>query len=178
MQDSLFLAAGPRGTESGTYLIINSLGHGDKFFVRASGRLLCKRVGKSFTYSSHDASGAFHLRRTMDGVEIDSTLNFHNGVVTGHSENVDAYSFGYRFPPTWAGMTRIELAHPTLPLAALMDVISAASIGIDLILTEEAERLMVGLALCKPEFLAGKNPIDAWAILGPEHVQAITRWAR
>ncbi|WP_137188031.1 hypothetical protein [Pseudomonas asiatica] len=180
MRDTLTTACSASGEPGALHTVISGAGQGDTYYVDSSGALVRQPAGDPFSYISHDASGAFRLQRDVDGGRVESTIKFHNGIITSVSADSGLGHFGYRFAPTWVRQNHVgehqEQLEPAV--AELVELILAVQAGDQVDLTADTRRVMVGLALCSPELLGPINPADAWAMLDTTHVKAIVSWAR
>ncbi|MCU9528490.1 hypothetical protein [Pseudomonas mosselii] len=180
MRDTLTTAYSASGEPGALHTVISGAGKGDSYHVDSSGALVRQPAGDPFCYVSHDASGAFRLEREVDGGRVESTIKFHNGIITSFSADSGLGQFGYRFAPTWVRQNCVGEPHEQLEpaVAELVEMILAVQAGDQVDLTTDSRRVMVALALCSPELLGPMNPADAWAMLDATQVKAIARWAR
>ncbi|MBM5458892.1 hypothetical protein H8F21_15100 [Pseudomonas sp. P66] len=168
------------GRESGeVHTVISGVDPGDAFFIVKSGRLVRHPLGNPLTYISNDASGAFRLSREVDGGRHESTVKFHNGIVTAFTDDPSPF-YGYRFAPTWVKSHCVDADDVLLSLgvAQLVELIRAVQAGEPVNFTDDTTRAMVGLALCSPDLLGPMNPADTWVLLDDTHMSAIASWAR
>lgn len=148
----------------------------DKYVVSRSGRIFLEHKGLNARFMSDDASGVLHLYTSgMNGQDwFELWLHFHNGSVFSATPEPSRLD-GFRGDPTWQlepGLSG-DSVHNVDDLIGIIR--SARSHGTRHFATDNV-RIMVALALCDQELLAGVPPVNAWRYLSPDQVVAIISW--
>jgi hypothetical protein len=102
------------------------------------------------------------------------SLRFFNGEIIEVGRAVQ--SNGFKWQPTWVLNDDPFTTGQENGVEALVSIIRACNSGRDHTFQNESIRLMVGLALCRPELLSSTSPANAWQILEPDQINAITSW--
>ncbi|KIL03112.1 hypothetical protein EGJ28_21345 [Stutzerimonas xanthomarina] len=156
----------------------DACGHSGSFHIARDGVITLVHDGLDVRFVSADASGVFRLNSAGDA-ELqwpDIYVHFHNGKAV-QAKLEPSSGVGFRFEPTW------RLDAPDVPAAALnvdslISIIRSARVHRTQRFQDETIRVMVALALCDGELLKPVSPVNAWRMLSPEQLIAVTTWSR
>lgn len=151
-------------------------GMGSAYFVAENGRLILNPVSSNLSLRSDDATGFCNFTAAAGdlGNRHKLALHLHGGFVIhialSHQQD------GFKWPPTW--MLDEEHFRQTTDdnveqLIALIRACNAYGVED---FDNEPNRLMVALALCRPELLKSTRAAQAWHKLSPSQRTAVTTW--
>lgn len=156
----------------------DACGHAGSFDVAGDGTIALIHQALNARFVSSDASGVFRLYQGDEAEPIwpEIYLNFHNGKAV-QAKFEPAATAGFRFEPTWS-LDETVVSPDPMNACDFVSIIRAARAHRTNRFQDETVRVMVALALCDEELLKPVSPVNAWSMLSPEQLIAVTTWAR
>lgn len=173
--DTLVFVDAVTGQPQEPFEVQSEKGVGDEYFVDVNQRLVRRPRSTGISFRSEDATGSLLLLRTDHNIPVSRVVWFYNGLVTDMRDG--EYANGFSFPPTWHHSAFDE--NGNLPVVErLLEMIASAAQGDFPAELDEHSRALLAIALCKPDLLLNSTPINAWATLDDNHLNALSAWAR